>query len=242
MTTSPKQRLARLAIVAAAAVVLVAAAIVISRSGGDEPAVGETDASGVVGAAETTAMLKGIPQAGTALGSPSAKVTLVEYADLQCPFCRDYATAVLPTLVERYVRPGKVRLEIRLLRFLGPDSDRAARAAVVAGRSKRMWHYVDLFYRNQGDENSGYATDDFIRRLGKAIPGLDADALIADAGKPEVERDLVAAEAAAQASKIESTPSFEIVRGKAAPTPLEVTALEPDVFTRALDEALGTGG
>lgn len=233
-----RRQLVRLGAVAAASVVLVVAAILIARSGADEPSAGATDSSGVVGAAETTAMLDGIPQSGGVLGARGARVTLVEYADLQCPFCRDYALAVVPTLVDRYVRPGKVRLEVRLLRFLGPDSDRAARAAVVAGRKRRQWNFIDLFYRNQGDEGSGYATDEFVRRLGAAIPGIDSAALIADAGAPEVERELVAAEAAAEASKIESTPTFEIVRGDAPPKRLNVTSLEPQVFTQALDAAL----
>ena len=37
-------------------------------------------------------------------------MTLVEFADLQCPFCKQYATDVLPTVVRDYVRTGKVRL------------------------------------------------------------------------------------------------------------------------------------
>ena len=39
---------------------------------------------------------------------------LTEFADLQCPFCRDYAVNVLPQVIERYVRTKKLRLELRL--------------------------------------------------------------------------------------------------------------------------------
>src|SRR4051812_37260892 len=81
-----RRRLGRLGVVVAVAVVLVVVGIVISTSGEDAPSAGTRDASGLVGAAETRSMLSGIPQSGTVLGDPQAPVTLVEYADLQCPF------------------------------------------------------------------------------------------------------------------------------------------------------------
>src|SRR5215213_761101 len=56
-----------------------------------------------------TKLLAGIPQSSTLLGRPTAPVTLVEYADLQCPFCREFATETVPVLVREYVRTGKVR-------------------------------------------------------------------------------------------------------------------------------------
>jgi hypothetical protein len=222
-----RRRLTRLGAVVAAAVVLVVAGILISR-GGDEPSAGTAGEGGLIGAAETKRLLEDIPQSGNVLGSPDAKVTLVEYADLQCPFCADYAIQVLPQIIERYVRPGKVRLDLRVLRFLGADSDRGARAAVVAARQDRMWNFVDLFYRNQGEENSGFVTEDFVRRLGDAIPGIeDPGALVSEGNEAAVERRLVAFDDAAAAAGIESTPSFEIARGRGAPERLGWTRSSP---------------
>ena len=128
---------------------------------GGEPAGGGRDSA-----------LRGIPQSGISLGSPDAPVTMVEFADLQCPFCAEYHRNVFPTLLKRYVRTGKLRLELRLLRFLGPDSDRLARVAAAAAAQNRMWQFVGLAYQRQGAENSGYATDDFINTLA-ADAGLD---------------------------------------------------------------------
>ena len=51
---------------------------------------------------------------------------MVEFADLQCPFCAEYTKNVVPTIVNRYVRPGKLRIEFRPLTFIGPDSAKAA--------------------------------------------------------------------------------------------------------------------
>jgi protein-disulfide isomerase len=197
----------------------------------------------VVGTAETSAMLDGIPQNGTILGDPKAPVTLVEYADLQCPFCRDYALGALPALIDRYVRDGKVKLDLRLLRFLGPDSDTSAKAALAAAGQDRFWNFAELFYRNQGKENAGYATDAFIRRLGAAIPGLDPASLVGDrAATPAAERRLAGFEAAAKAARVESTPTFLLASGTRAPKRLEVTSLDAASFTGPIDAAIRGAG
>ena len=67
-----------------------------------------------------------------------------------------YDDHVLPRIINEYVRPGKIRLELRLLRFIGPDSDRGANAAHMAAGSNRMWQFADLFYRNQGADYGRY--------------------------------------------------------------------------------------
>lgn len=234
-----RRRLRQLGIVVAIAVVLVVTGIVVSGSGDDPPSAGTRDASGLVGAAETRSMLAGIPQSVTVLGDPEAPVTLIEYADLQCPFCRDYALGALPTLIDRYVRDGKVKLELRLLRFLGPDSETAANAAMAAARQDRYWTFAELFYRNQGAENSGYVTDDFLRRLGAAIPGLDPASLIGQrAATAAAERRLAGFDASARAAGVDSTPSFLLAQGDGTPRRLEVSSLDAASFTGPIDRAL----
>src|SRR3954451_893793 len=148
----------RLAVLGAVAVVAVLVAVVAASGGGGT--------STKTPSADTSA-LKGIPQSGLALGDPKAPVTMVEFADLQCPFCAEYHHNVFPALLDRYVRTGKVRLELRLLRFLGPDSDKLARVALGASAQNRMWQFAGLAYDRQGRENSGYATSDFINKLAR---------------------------------------------------------------------------
>jgi len=128
-----------------------------------------------VGVFQTTARLRGIPQQGTVLGRPDAPVTLVEYADLQCPYCGVWARETLPQLVREYVRTGKVKLVFRGLAFVGPDSATGLTTALAAANQGRLWQVVDLVYANQGEENSGWLDDELLRSIGGQLPGLDVD-------------------------------------------------------------------
>jgi protein-disulfide isomerase len=110
------------------------------------------------------------------------------------------------------VRSGKVRLEFQTLAFLGPDSERAARAAAGAAAQDRLWNLTDLFYLNQGAENSGYATDAFLDGLLGAISRLDVDRARRDGETAAADRLLGDAEALAQRHGIDSTPSFLLGR------------------------------
>lgn len=219
----------------AAAVAVVLAVVLIAGGAGDDGGLepGEEPA----GVAESRAMLDGIPQDGIALGDPDAPVTLVEFADLQCPFCRQYAVGALPGIVEDYVRPGRVRLELRLLRFIGVDSQRAAAVAAAAAAQDRLWNFTDLFYRNQGRENSGYVTDDFLRKIGEAA-GLDVDRAFRDRDGVPAEELIMEGEDLANEHGIDSTPSFLVGPTGGRLERLEVTSLDAGSFREALDEAL----
>ena len=68
-----------------------------------------------------------------------------------------------------------MKYEFRPLLVIGPDSKPAMRAALAAGDQGRFWNYLQLFYLNQGGENSGYVTDSFLMGLAKAagVPDID---------------------------------------------------------------------
>jgi len=211
-----RRRLLRLGAVlgAAAAVVAVLVAISASHSGSTAPSATAASSSGSVsGAAATTALFAGVPQNGTTLGRAGAPVKVTEFADLQCPFCRDSALTQLPGIVERYVKPGKVSLQFQSLAFIGPDSVAAARVAQAAAAQDRLWNFVDLMYRNQGKENTGYATDAYLRRLAAAVPGLDVDKAFAARDGAAVTQRLEAAQTAATKAGVSSTPTFLVQHG-----------------------------
>ena len=183
-------------------------------------------------------MLDGIAQDGTSLGRADAPVTLVEYADLQCPYCAKWAVGALPALVEEYVRVGKLRIEFRGLAFIGPDSETALRTALAAGRQDRFWEAVELLYANQGAENSGWVTENFLARMTASIQGLQARQLRADQQSAAVDAEIAKAQAQAQAANVRGTPAFALGRTGRALRPLEVTSLEPDQFREAAEAVL----
>ncbi len=221
-----------------AALIVVAIAIALSQGGSDDGAdKGLSGGEGLIGVEATEALFKGIPQSETTLGDPDAPLQLQEFADLQCPFCAEYTRNVLPTLVKRYVRTGQLSMDLRLLTFIGPDSEAAAGAAVAASRENRMWQFTDLFYENQGQENSGYVTPDYVRSIAGGS-GVTPDEAVRgmqdDVGGPQLQR----AQQSANAAGVDSTPSFLIGKPGGTMARLEVTQLTPDQFTSAIDKLL----
>jgi protein-disulfide isomerase len=200
-----RQRLIKLASAGAfLALVVVAVLIVVSegRSGGDS--------SNIVDAKAVDQELNGIPQRGMVLGDPEAKVTVLEFGDLQCPVCKGYAEEVLPQIIENQVRSGKAKLDFRNYTIIGPQSTPAGAAAIAAGKQGRGWHFVELFYRNQGTEDSGYADAKFLTAIARAagVPNISKwnQARKSKAVVAEVE----AATAEAERLGFTGTPSFAL--------------------------------
>jgi len=167
-----RQRLIKLVSAAVfLAITAIVVAVIVSQSGGGSKG-GGTDLSG---AGKVQAELKGLPQNGPVLGEPSAKVTLIEYGDLQCSTCKAYADSIMPQLFSGPVRSGQAKIEFRAWPIIGPDSIPAAEGAYAAGQQGRFWSYIELFYANQGGENSGYVTDDFQTAVAKGagVPNID---------------------------------------------------------------------
>ncbi len=164
-----KKLFAGIGVAALAAVVVVVALVVVSQSGDDD---GGGEVSGVD---EVEAELAGIEQQGTVLGDPRAKVTVVEFGDLQCPACASFSEQVTPEVIEQAVEPGDANMEYRNYNIIGPESVTASKAALAASEQDRYWNFIELFYRNQGFENSGYVTDEFLTDIarGAGVPDLE---------------------------------------------------------------------
>ena len=182
-------------------------------------------------------LLRGIPQEGIALGDPKAPVTLVEYADLQCPYCASWARDAFPAIVDDYVRTGKVRIVFRGLAFIGPDSETALRAALAAGEQRALWNVVHGLFTGQGAENGGWVTDGLLRSLGSGA-GIDPDRMLEQTYSPAVERELGAARAAAEYVGVPGTPFFQAGPTGGVLAPLRVKSLDADTFRSELDRLL----
>ena len=125
------RRLTILAGATVAALAVVAVLIAVSQGGADDDESGLAAGKSIKGVPTVNRLYDGIPQDGATLGNPNAPATMVEFVDLQCPFCAEYTRDALPTIVKRYVRTGKLKVELRPVAILGPDS------ATGAGRGSR---------------------------------------------------------------------------------------------------------
>jgi protein-disulfide isomerase len=124
---------------------------------------------------EVAALLVDVPQHGTSLGSRQAPVIVQVFADLECPTVKVFAEAYLPQLIHTWVRDGILRLEYRSLETDTLDEHTFFRqeiAARAAGRQNKMWNFVLTFLHEQGQEFTGYATDEYLTEIAAQVPGL----------------------------------------------------------------------
>lgn len=215
----------------AGVVALAVAALVVIGSGSDDPVATSPGPGG------GDALFAGIQQEGAVLGDPEAPVTIVEYADLQCPACKMFSDTVLPELVDDYVRTGRAKLVFRNFPFLGPDSSRAAAVAGAAAEQDRLWPFVHAFYSNQGPENTGYVTEGFLREIGAAA-GIDVDRALADRRSDAVRRRLGEDATWAGRHGVDSTPTIYIGTTPENVKQVEWTGDGASAFTAAIDELL----
>ncbi|HTX46607.1 MAG TPA: thioredoxin domain-containing protein [Solirubrobacteraceae bacterium] len=196
---------------------------------------GPTEGEGQAG------VLSGVPQRANALGPAAAPVTLDYFGDLECPFCKDFTLQVLPSIIERWVAGGNLRIEYHALQTATREPDvflSQQVAALAAGRQDREWNFIETFYREQGQEGSGYVTEEFLRGVASQIQGLDLSRWSTDRADQELAGEIARdAELAAEAG-LNGTPSFLIGRSGG-----RMTAFAPSdlaSFDSAVEQALAS--
>jgi protein-disulfide isomerase len=213
------------------ALIVVAVVIVVSQSQSGAGG-GDTNLEDV-GLVED--QLRGIPQQGTALGEPSLKVTLIEFGDLQCPICKAYSEEVIPQIISGPVREGEAKIEFRNYTVISEQSVSAGAAAIAAGKQGRGWNFIELFYRNQGEERSGYVTDEFLTAIAKGVKVPDIAKWNAQRKGKRVLAEVARTSREAQALGFTGTPSFA-VKGPRGTEPLG-TPESPEEIESAISAA-----
>ncbi|MGZ4398806.1 MAG: DsbA family protein [Gaiellaceae bacterium] len=228
-------------------VVIVVLAIVLSGGGGSSgagipknpPTFGSL-ANGLPGAAEVQAMFKGIPQKGFFLGSSFAPVQMVIYIDLQCPICQNFETTATPTLVSKYVRTGKLRIEVKPWAFIGPDSFRGQAAMIAAAKQNKAFNYAQVLYDNQGTENTGWLDDSMVYQIAESVPGLNVPQLLSDRKDSTVKTEAGNVAADATANNVSGTPTVFVGKTGTKPKLVGGQSTAPDLqqVSLAIDTAL----
>ncbi len=155
------------------------------------------------------------------IGNANAPVTVVLWFDYQCPFCKQFETTTMTNVYNDYVKSGKVKIVLKDLQFLGPDS------TTDGGFARAVWnvapdHFYD-WYRAMADhqdgENKDFGDLKSVEDMTRSVAGIDADKVIADytKNKAKYESALDASKTEAAALGINSTPivviGTTVVRG-----------------------------
>lgn len=175
------------------------------------------------------------PVDGLSMGDPNAPVKVIEFADFQCPGCAGYWLQMEPSIIEAYVKTGKIYYTFSPFSFLGaygsnPDWDesrKAAQAAYCANDQAKFWEMRDYLFANHDGENQGAFARERILAMAERL-SLDMTTFTEclDSGKYESTVD--EANQFAQESGVTFTPSFSV----------NGTVVSTADFVTTMDEAL----
>ncbi|WP_019122646.1 DsbA family protein [Brevibacillus massiliensis] len=172
------------------------------------------------------------------LGNADAPVKIVEFGDYKCPVCQLFNQQIKPQLMQDYIDKGLVSFYFMNDTFIGPDSYTAALAAqsVFHQSPEDFWKFFDAVYQNQGDENTEWATPEFLVELARKenLP-IDYDKL-----KQDIQNETYGAEvdehnAYAQKIGVTSTPTL-FINGQKFENTFDYNALKT-----AIDQAVKGG-
>lgn len=152
-------------------------------------------------------------------GNPVGDVTIVEFFDYKCPYCKQVSPAL-----EGLLKADKgLKLVFKEFPILGEPSVLASRAALAAAKQQKYleFHQAMMAYRGDLDLNS-------IATVAASV-GLDAEKLVMDMKSDEIEKQLAATHDLAAALSIRSTPTF-IIGDKVVPGALSIERLQ-DLIT-----------
>ena len=189
-----RRRLGQLGGAFAVVVVVIVAILIITSGGGTKTIKAETkEASKEVSVVDST--LSGTTEKANVLGNPNAPVTMQYFGDLECPICRDFTLGALPQIIQTWVKSGKLKIEYRSLETATrePETFRNQQAAMLAaGKQNLTWYFIELFYHEQGEEDSGYVTECYLQGLAKPGPRPEPDRMDRRPGQPGLANQIAA--------------------------------------------------
>lgn len=165
------------------------------------------------------------------MGNKDAKVKVIEFADFQCPFCEQWFKNVEPSIINDYVKTGKIAFYWRDYAFLGQESNDAANAARCANEQGKFWDFHDYLYNHQGQENSGTFSKDNLKKFA-ADMGLNTDQFNSCIDSDKFSKDVQTDLSDGQKAGVNGTPTV-FVNGVA------IVGAQPySAFKSAIDAAL----
>lgn len=175
---------------------------------------------------EVTTLLAGIPQHGTTLGSREAPTTLYMFADLECPTVKRFVEVYLPSIINKWVRTGALRLEYRPLKTDTVSEHtffRQEEGTLAAGRQNKLWNFALTFVRKQGQRETKYATESFFSHIASQVSDLNMKKWSRDRNDPKLFKPIALSVHSAHEQGFRFTPSFVI------PSPAETSSVQDEI-------------
>ncbi len=181
------------------------------------------------------------------LGNPNASVIMVEFGDLQCPFCAEYFSQSEPQILQNYVNTGKI--EYVWMNFpltqIHPNAENAADAAMcvyhLAGNTA-FWKFHDIVYQNTNTVNVAYAINDSNWATWAGQAGVNATAFASCYSSKQYDSEVQSDESNGITYGVGGTPTFYIVNAKTGSYTSVVGAQPYAAFQSALDSAISQAG
>jgi protein-disulfide isomerase len=236
-----RARLTQLGIVVAIVVAAVVVILIATGGGGTKKVAPHSTAANETVTAVNT-LIDGIPQSGNVLGDPNAPVTLQYFGDLECPICKEFTLGALPSIIQKWVRTGKVKIEYHSMETATrePEVFKTQQiAAYAAGKQDKAWNFIETFYHEQGEEDSGYVTESYLQGIAQQVPGLNLATWTSDRSDPALANEVEADKQTANNEGFTGTPSFLIGKTGGRLSKLgEVPLTEPSGFDEAIEKLL----
>jgi protein-disulfide isomerase len=177
------------------------------------------------GSANVAELMKPGPLGEMVLGSPSAPATIIEYASLTCPYCRQFHTTTYPRLKKELIDTGKVRLIVREF----PIGRAAGTAAIVSRCAPQKDYFVlfDKFLSQQRSWTSQDVRPDAIYKIA-AQTGMKRKAFDACLANKEVEEGLKTVKQRGREFGVSGTPTF-FINGKKFRGPLTFDQIKAEI-------------
>jgi protein-disulfide isomerase len=176
-----------------------------------------------------------MPRQGTTLGSPDAPLTIVEYSDFQCPFCRKASLEIVPQFEADYIATGKAKLTFKHFPIEGQESPGAAEATECAAEQNAFWEYHDMLYLNRRGVDVGTFVPDNLKIFAKEL-GLDTEKFNACLDEGKYRDKIVDDYNEAHRREVPGTPTFFVGQT------MVVGAKPYSAFKAAIDDELARLG
>jgi protein-disulfide isomerase len=148
----------------------------------------------------------------------------VEYIDLQCPNCLAFEQQQLGPLITKYVRKGKLKINMQPWSILDQtpdvhDSNRGQKATIAAAVQNKAFNFAQVLYDNQGVEDSHWMNDATISNVAASVDGLKPYKLATDAngGATRSVINGITNWAATHPSEMTGTPTLYLIKGSGDP-------------------------